>query len=285
MGRGMKRRIGNILIILLGLIGVILLGYPFVTKWLSDRDQTYVVQNYDDTLAGMTQQQMNEEWERAQVYNSALSTKTHVLYDPFASGQDAMDTEYLSVLNIAGDGMMCHIKIPKISVDLPVFHGVSAETLEKGVGHLEGSALPVGGEGTHAVLTGHTGLNSYKMFTDLTELTTGDEFYLYTLDRILAYRVDSILIVEPTDVGSLIAVPGRDYVTLVTCTPYGVNSHRLLVRGERVGYSPEEIQERIADTQPVTSRETWMLYAGIALLFLLGFGIFFAGRMKNRRKG
>lgn len=157
MGCGMKKRIGNSLIILLALIGVVLLAYPFASRWLSDRNQTYVVQNYDDTLTKMTEKQMNEEWERAREYNSALSAKTHVRYDPFAFGQEAMDAEYLSVLNIAGDGMMCHVKIPKISVDLPVFHGVSANALEKGIGHLEGSALPVGGEGTHSVLTGHTG--------------------------------------------------------------------------------------------------------------------------------
>ena len=277
----MKRKVINIIIIVLILIGVMLLVYPYVSFWLSERDQTYAVQLYDDSLAKMTEQQMQEEWERAQAYNASLATS--VLYDPFASGQDAMDAEYLSLLDIAGNGVMCHIEIPKIKVDLPVFHGVSLSTLEKGVGHLEGSSLPVGGAGTHAVLTAHTGLNSAKLFTDITELEIGDEFYIYTLDQILAYRVDNVLVVEPEDVGALEPVEGKDYVTLVTCTPYGINSHRLLVRGERVDYTPEEIQQAIADTDTVLSNETIMLYTGIALLILLVLGILIVKWMKNRR--
>ena len=277
----MKRKAINIIIIILALIGVILLVYPYISYRLSGRDQTYVVQQYDDSLAKMTAQQMEEEWERARAYNELLITS--VLYDPFASGQEDMDAEYLSLLDIAENGVMCHIKIPKIKVDLPVFHGVSLSTLEKGVGHLEGSSLPVGGAGTHAVMTAHTGLNSAKLFTDLVEMKTGDEFYIYTLDQILAYRVDNILTVEPEDVGALSMVDGKDYVTLVTCTPYGINSHRLLVRGVRVDYTPEEIKQAIADTDTVLSNETIMLYAGIALLILLIIAIFIVTRIKKRR--
>jgi len=277
----MKRKAINIIIIILALIGVMLLVYPYVSYRLSDRDQTYVVQQYDDSLAKMTEQQMQEEWERAQAYNESLVTS--VLYDPFASGQEDMDAEYLSLLDIAGNGVMCHIEIPKIKVDLPVFHGVSLSTLEKGVGHLEGSSLPVGGAGTHAVMTAHTGLNSAKLFTDLIELEIGDEFYIHTLDQILAYRVDNILTVEPEDVGALSMVEGKDYVTLVTCTPYGINSHRLLVRGVRVDYTPEEIKQAIADTDTVLSNETIMLYAGIVLLILLIIIILIVTRIKKRR--
>ena len=277
----MKREAINIIIIILALIGVMLLVYPYVSYRLSERDQTYVVQQYDDSLAKMTAQQMEEEWERARAYNESLVTS--VLYDPFASGQEDMDAEYLSLLDIAGNGVMCHIEIPKIKVDLPVFHGVSLSTLEKGVGHLEGSSLPVGGAGTHAVMTAHTGLNSAKLFTDLIELEIGDEFYIHTLDQILAYRVDNILTVEPEDVGALSMVEGKDYVTLVTCTPYGINSHRLLVRGVRVDYTPEEIKQAIADTDTVLSNETIMLYAGIVLLILLIIIILIVTRIKKRR--
>ena len=277
----MKRKVINIIIIALALIGVVLLVYPYVTYRLSERDQTYVVQQYDDSLAKMTAQQMEEEWERARAYNASLATS--VLYDPFASGQEDMDAEYLSLLDIAGNGVMCHIEIPKIKVDLPVFHGVSLSTLEKGVGHLEGSSLPVGGAGTHSVMTAHTGLNSSKLFTDLVEMKIGDEFYIYTLDQILAYRVDSIVVVEPEDVDTLLTVGGKDYVTLVTCTPYGINSHRLLVRGVRVDYSPEEIQQAITDTDTVLSNETVMLLAGAALLILLIITILLVTRMKKRR--
>ena len=277
----MKKRLGNIAVIILALIGVTLLVYPYVSFRMSESNQTYVVQQYDDSLAKMTAQQMEEEWERARAYNDSLSTS--VLYDPFASSQDAMDAEYLSLLDVAGNGVMCHISIPKINVDLPVFHGVSLSTLEKGAGHLEGSSLPVGGAGTHAVMTAHTGLNSAKLFTDLVELEIGDGFYIHTLDQILAYRVDNILTVEPEDVGTLSTVAGKDYVTLVTCTPYGVNSHRLLVRGVRVDYSPEEIQQAIADTDTVISKETVMLLAGAALLILLIITILLVTRMKKRR--
>ena len=277
----MKRKVINIIIIALALIGVVLLVYPYVNFRLSECGQTYVVQQYDDSLAKMTARQMEEEWERARAYNESLITS--VLYDPFASGQEDMDAEYLSLLDIAGNGVMCHIEIPKIKVDLPVFHGVSLSTLEKGAGHLEGSSLPVGGTGTHAIMTAHTGLNSAKLFTDLVEMKIGDEFYVYTLDQILAYRVDNILVVEPEDVGALSMVDGKDYVTLVTCTPYGVNSHRLLVRGVRVDYSPEEIQQAIADTDTVISKETDMLLAGAALLFLLIITILLVTRMKKRR--
>ena len=277
----MKRKVINIIIIALALIGVVLLVYPYVNFRLSECGQTYVVQQYDDSLAKMTARQMEEEWERARAYNESLITS--VLYDPFASGQEDMDAEYLSLLDIAGNGVMCHIEIPKIKVDLPVFHGVSLSTLEKGAGHLEGSSLPVGGTGTHAIMTAHTGLNSAKLFTDLVEMKIGDEFYVYTLDQILAYRVDNILVVEPEDVGALSMVDGKDYVTLVTCTPYGVNSHRLLVRGVRVDYSPEEIQQAIADTDTVISKETVMLLAGAALLFLLIITILLVTRMKKRR--
>ena len=277
----MKRKVINIIIIALALIGVMLLVYPYVSYRLSERDQTYVIQQYDDSLAKMTARQMEEEWERARAYNESLITS--VLYDPFASGQEDMDAEYLSLLDIAGTGVMCHIEIPKIKVDLPVFHGVSLSTLEKGAGHLEGSSLPMGGTGTHAVMTAHTGLNSAKLFTDLTELEIGDGFYIHTLDRILAYRVDNILVVEPEDVGALSMVDGKDYVTLVTCTPYGVNSHRLLVRGVRVDDSPEEIQQAIADTDTVLSKETVMLLAGAALLISLIITIMLVTRMKKRR--
>ena len=277
----MKRKAINIIIIVLALIGVTLLVYPYISFRLTERDQTYVVQQYDDSLAKMTEQQMQEEWERAWAYNASLATS--VLYDPFASGQEDMDAEYLSLLDIAENGVMCHIEIPKIKVDLPVFHGVSLSTLEKGVGHLEGSSLPVGGAGTHSVMTAHTGLNSSKLFTDLVEMKIGDEFYIYTLDQILAYRVDSIVVVEPEDVDTLLTVGGKDYVTLVTCTPYGINSHRLLVRGVRVDYSPEEIQQAITDTDTVLSNETVMLLAGAALLILLIITILLVTRMKKRR--
>lgn len=277
-----KRRLANLIVAVLVLLGAVLLVSPYVCFRIAAGKQSHVVQQYDDSLARMEEKAILAELDRARQYNAALPGNP--LYDPFASARDGMDAEYRSLLDISGTGVMCRVRIPKIQADLPVFHGVAADVLEKGAGHLEGSSLPVGGAGTHAVLTGHTGLNTAKLFTDLAELVAGDEFYLYTLGQILAYRIEGILVVEPTDVETLLPVAGRDYVTLVTCTPYGVNSHRLLVRGERIDFTPEEIEQRIAETKPVTSKEALLLYAGGALLILLILAVLFLRWRGRRRK-
>ncbi|MGL6200836.1 MAG: class C sortase [Lachnospiraceae bacterium] len=263
----MKRKGINLLILLLVLAGILSLAYPYIRFWIAGRSQSYVIQKNNESWEALTAEQIEAEWERATVYNEALSP--NAIYDPFGVDQVGMDKEYLSLLNLNGDGVMGSIKIPKIAVELPIFHGTSATTLESGVGHMEGSSLAVGGEGTHAVLTGHTGLNTAKLFTDLNELVIGDEFYIQVLDQVLAYRVDQILVVVPTDLEAILPVPGKDYVTLVTCTPYGVNSHRLLVRGERLDYTPEDIKQRMSSTEPVTSKEAWLLYLSLGLIILL----------------
>lgn len=263
----MKKIISNIIIFIIAVAGIMLLLFPHASFWLEKRNQTYVIQTYDDALAKQDPQTIAQAWNSAAQYNQDLACVS--LADPFGNAQQA-DTQYSSLLNLEGMGIMGHIKIPKISIDLPVYHGVSDAVLQKGIGHLQGTALPVGGEGTHCVLTGHTGLNSAKMFTDLAELQEGDEFFLYTLQEVLAYRVDNITIVEPANTQGLLPVKGKEYVTLVTCTPYGINSHRLLVRGQRTGYTPAEIQKRIEDTQPALSKETLLLLAGIgALVFIV----------------
>ncbi|MGL6202613.1 MAG: class C sortase [Lachnospiraceae bacterium] len=277
----MKRKIINLFILLLVLVGIFSLAYPFVNFWLADYDQSYVIQKYDESWENLTAEQIKAELERAHAFNAALSPDA--IYDPFASNYAGMDPEYLSLLNVGGNGVMGTISIPKISVELPIFHGTEAKTLETGVGHMEGSALPVGGEGMHTVLTGHTGLNRAKLFTDLIELTAGDEFYIQVMNQTLAYRIDQILVVEPTDMEEILPVEGKDYVTLVTCTPYGINSHRLLVRGERVDYTPEEMDQRIEDTEKVISKETWLLLISLALFILLALIVFFVKRGKRKR--
>lgn len=275
----MKRKVYYLLIIILLFSGVGLMAYPYVSFRITQNHQTYVIQQYNESLAELTTEQVKEEWERAWAYNDVLTMDT--FYDPFTSGQSDMDEEYLSLLNLDRDGVMCYIEIPLINVKVPVFHGTSAKVLERGAGHLESSALPVGGDGMHSVLTGHTGLNTAKMFTDLVELAIGDEFYIHTLDQILAYRIDNIIVVNPTDVEALLPVPGKDYVTLVTCTPYGINSHRLMVRGERIVVTQKEIEQHIADTVAVTSKETLLLYVGIILLLLLILIILIIKRLKK----
>ncbi|MGL6199164.1 MAG: class C sortase [Lachnospiraceae bacterium] len=277
----MKRKIINLLILLLVLLGIFILAYPYINFWFAERNQSYMIQEYDHSLEQLSAEQIEAEWARAKAYNDALTPDS--IYDPFASGRTGMDEEYLSLLNLEGNGIMGSISIPKINVELPVFHGTTTESLEIGSGHMEGSALPIGGEGTHAVLTGHTGLNTAKLFTDLIELTIGDEFYIKVLDQTLAYRVDQILVVEPADMEAIQPVPGEDYVTLVTCTPYGINSHRLLVRGERVDYTPEEIEQRIEEIKPVLSKETLLLYIILALLFSLALIIIAVKRRKRKQ--
>lgn len=235
-----KRKIWNLIIILLAAAGSILLLYPFANFWFSQRVQSYAVQKYDDDIAKMNAEQLEAEWEYAATYNTGLSSYAA---DPFDAGSSALSEDYLSVLNINEDGIMGYIKIPSINVNLPVCHGTSEEVLNKGVGHLAGSNLPIGGEGNHAILTGHTGLATAKLFTDLTKMEVGDMFYITVLDQTLAYEVDQILVVEPSDIEALRAVAGEDYVTLVTCTPYGINSHRLFVRGMRVPFTEEARKE------------------------------------------
>jgi sortase A len=184
-----------------------------------------------------------------------------------------MQDNYYDVLAISET--MGYITIPKIDVKLPIYHGTSQDVLEKGVGHLEGSSMPVGGEGTHCVLTGHTGMQNAKLFTDLTELEEGDTFYLHILGRVLAYQVDRITVVEPNELDDLKRVDGEDYCTLVTCTPYGVNSHRLLVRGKRIKYTEkEQAQEDAASKHTLTTQEKMTIIAAAVttaiMLVLIG---------------
>lgn len=263
----MKRLLGNIAIVLITVFGVGLLVYPYVNYWVTNQRQSYVIQQYDDNLAQMDEAMREAEWQRTEEYNATLSFDA--IPDPFAEELSAQNSAYSERLNVDGNGMMASVKIPKIKVDTPIFHGTAESVLQKGIGHLEGSSLPVGGLGTHSVITGHSGLNNAKMFTDLPELSLGDEFYIYVLGDVLAYKIDNITVVEPSDVRALRPQSGKDQMTLITCTPYGINSHRLLVRGERVPYTPQEIEQRIADTNPVMDRETLLFIFGVSFLALL----------------
>ncbi|MDL2324679.1 class C sortase [Ruminococcaceae bacterium OttesenSCG-928-A16] len=262
----MKKILGNLVIFLVAIVGVGLLVYPHLGFLLAQKNSSYVIQEYDSTLASMDDAERKQQLAQAASYNSQLAGG--IVADPFAAGDTAENEEYTSVLNLGG-GMMGHIRVPKINIDIPIYHGTAGATLLAGVGHLQGSALPVGGAGTHCVLTGHTGLDTAKMFTDLTELALGDEFYLYTMDEVLAYRIDHIVVVEPSDTTHLQPVPGQEYATLVTCTPYGINSHRLLVRGTRVPYTPQQLQQAIAQTKAVLSKEALLFMVGVGALCVL----------------
>ena len=224
-----------LLAILLVLIGGGLLAYPAVSQWYNARDQSDVIADYSDYVDGMDDTEIEQELERARVYNEGL-IRVVATADPFQD-PTATDAEeysaYGDLLNLTPAGVMGYIEIPAIHVYLPIYPGVSKDVLAIGVGHLPETSLPVGGPSTHAVLAGHSGMSNARLFTNLPDLVKGDVFYIHVYNRALTYTVDQIKTVVPTDTRDLVIVPDEDYVTLVTCTPYGVNSHRLLVRGTR----------------------------------------------------
>lgn|GEM_PF-80313 len=264
----MKKRLSNTFIIFLFIIGLTIVLYPFASNWYNRHHQAEIIQNYDNTMDKMKEEELEAERESAHLYNESLLSNI-ILTDPF--DEEALKStaselsEYEILLNIDDDGIMGYIEIPAIDVQLPIFHGTKPETLEKGVGHLENTSLPVGGSATHVVLSSHTGLPTAKLFTDLIELEKGDLFFFVVLNETLAYEVDQIKVVEPTNTSDLQIDCDKDYVTLVTCTPYGINSHRLLVRGVRTDYV-EEIKK---EAEQITVQQSNALIIGI--IIILGF--------------
>ena len=236
---------------------IVMMFYPWISNCVNQHQADITVDNYKKKEKSLSEEQKEEMWKKAQMYNADLAKNQVELTDPFVESKSAIKSGliYNNLLNIDKSGMMCYLEIPCINVNLPVFHGTAASTLERGIGHLEGSSLPVGGKSTHAVLTGHTGLNNAKLFTDLTEVKEGDLFFLHTLGKDLAYRVIEIEVVLPEETQDLLIRKGKDLVTLITCTPYGVNSHRLFVTGIRTKYTPEE-KENAKDDRSKDSQ--WM---------------------------
>ena len=233
----MKKRI---LLLILFLMGFGILLYPVVTQIVSNFNQSYAILNYQQTISQLDDEVKQSLKEEANHYNHQLLEQATVI-----EGKS-----YLSLLDV-GEAMG-YIQIPKIKVDLPIYHGTSEAALQKGVGHMENTSLPVGGLGTHAVLTGHTGLPQATLFTNLTKLELGDTFSIHLLDEVLYYEVDQIKVVLPEETSDLQIIEGEDYVTLITCTPYGVNSHRLLVRGTRV----EEVESEEEETSSATESQS-----------------------------
>lgn len=232
-----------------------LTSYPFLSNYLFEHSAKSTAEQITKEVEQLSDEQRQEELARAQEYNETLANGHVVLTDPFKAIQNQKELPgYESVLNLSGDGSMGTVEIPKIEANLPIYHGTSEEVLGRGAGHMIGTSLPIGGESTHTVITGHTGLSSARLFTDLTELEEGDVFFLHVLGETLAYRIDQIKVVLPSDVSDLSIIPKEDHCTLVTCTPYGINSHRLLVRGTRTEL--KEAQEIAVQTDPVSS--TWM---------------------------
>lgn len=223
-----RKKINIILLTVVLLTGVFLLLYPVVSDHLNSLHQSRAIASYKEITAEMDDGTRELLWKEAEAYNQTLTRKE----DRFHLSE-AETEAYGNLLNVSGDGMMGYVEIPVIDVLLPVYHGTDEEILQVAIGHIEGTSLPVGGAGTHSVISGHRGLPSAKLFTDLDQLTEGDIFILHVLDETLTYEVDQIHIVEPEDISFLEIEEGKDLCTLMTCTPYGVNSHRLLVRGHR----------------------------------------------------
>lgn len=285
----MKKYLPIIIIVLLFLGGAGLVLYPVVSSWYMGRHQGQVIADYDAEAAKLSQAQMEEELEKARRYNESLLGNV-VLTDPFnAEGLEEQNTEYEDLLNIGGDGVMGSVEIPGQDIYLPIYHGTDSVSLEKGAGHLQNSSLPVGGKGIHAVISGHTALPTAELFTDLDQVEKGDVFYIHILKETLAYRVYDIETVLPEQVESLGIVQGRDLVTLVTCTPYGINSHRLLIHAERTVYDGEQGDQAAAMQkslwQWLLSQKTFLLSAGLILIVLLYGIIRFIRRIrKNSRR-
>lgn len=255
-----QSRKAAIILIVVFLSGLAIFSYPFISNRLAQWRQGQYIGDYMDTVNGLSADRKAELWVEAEEYNNALIGQP--VKDPFIMGSGAqLPQNYLEILNATE--VMAYIEIPRISVKLPIYHGVSDEVLENGVGHMEGTSFPIGGSGTHCLLTGHTGLPEAKLFTDLTELEVGDQFYITVLDTELVYQVDQIEIIEPDELGSLYTEVGEDYVTLITCTPYGVNSHRLLVRGTRV----DQMVMSIELSQSVSWAYRWLF--GISALMTI----------------
>ncbi|MCD7834021.1 MAG: class C sortase [Lachnospiraceae bacterium] len=282
----MKKKTRKNLLYALGfLVGLSILLYPLVSsKWNAYRAQQLISTYSEAVTLDSDPEEYEEMLEAARAYNEGLEQES--VPDAFSVRDGTQDDEYDALLNIDGEGLIGSIEIPAIDVNLPIYHYTTSETLEKGVGHLFGSSLPIGGESTHAVLSAHRGLPNAKLFTDLPLLEIGDVFYIHVLGDTLAYEVDQILTVEPTEVESLAISEGEDLVTLVTCTPYGVNTHRILVRGHRIEYVEEEyiaVQQQEVRTDTVQMRmQALCVLIGLALAVVIVSLINLIGRRKER---
>lgn len=275
----MKKHLSTIILIFVFLIGLSLLLYPSLSNYWNSFHASRAIATYAEQTANLEEDTCSELLAAAESYNDALPSRGNTF-----SLSDAENETYQSLLNIGGTGIMGYIEIDSLDVSLPIYHGTDEAVLQIAVGHLDWSSLPAGGESTHCVLSGHRGLPSAKLFTNLDKLTEGDTFVLRVLDKVLTYEVDQTLIVEPHEIDALRIVPGEDLCTLVTCTPYGVNTHRLLVRGHRVENSPEALTVHVtADALQIEPIIVAPLIAAPILLVLL-IALLLPRRGKNRRK-
>lgn len=283
----MKKKVGNLVICIIFLAGLSLLLYPFVANQWNNYRQKQLISNYEQVVSDKEAAEgidYDAERKKAEDYNEALLPC--VLPDSFALAESSgVDPVYMNTLNIAGDEMMGSVEIPKINIKIPIYHTTEEEVLNKGAGHLEGSSLPVGGANTHAVISAHRGLPSASLFTDLDQLKEGDHFLIHVLNETLCYEVDKISVVKPEDTTALAVEDGQDLVTLLTCTPYGVNTERLLVRGHRVPYVEEEVKEEktvLSGSSLHTNYLLWV-FVGLSVTALFIFVLYLKETKLKRR--
>ena len=283
----MKKKAGNLVICIIFLAGLSLLLYPFVANQWNNYRQKQLISGYEQVVSEKEAAEgidYDEERKKAEDYNEALLPC--VLPDSFALAESSgVDPVYMNTLNIAGDEMMGSVEIPKINIKIPIYHTTEEEVLNKGAGHLEGSSLPVGGANTHAVISAHRGLPSASLFTDLDQMKVGDHFLIHVLNETLCYEVDKISVVKPEDTSALAVEDGQDLVTLLTCTPYGVNTERLLVRGHRVPYVEEEVKEEktvLSGSSLHTNYLLWV-FVGLSVTALFIFVLYLKETKLKRR--
>lgn len=283
----MKKKAGNLVIGIIFLAGLSLLLYPFVANQWNNYRQKQLISGYEQVVSDKEAAEgidYDAERKKAEDYNEALLPC--VLPDSFALAESSgVAPVYMNTLNIAGDEMMGSVEIPKINIKIPIYHTTEEDVLNKGAGHLEGSSLPVGGANTHAVISAHRGLPSASLFTDLDQMKVGDHFLLHVLDETLCYEVDKISVVKPEDTSALAVEDGQDLVTLLTCTPYGVNTERLLVRGHRVPYVEEEVKEEktvLSGSSLHTNYLLWV-FVGLSVTALFVFVLYLKETKLKRR--
>lgn len=279
-----KMTIKDIIRLLVLVVAFAVLLYPTVSSYVNEKNGSKVVSNYDAESVRLSNAEKEKMLEDARAYNKEMLSNIDLI-DPFSQGETSIDERYESLLNIDGSGMMGYIRIPKIKVEIPIYHGTSESVLQAGVGHFWGTSLPDGGESTHTVLTGHRGLPTKTLFTNMDKLVEGDVFYIKVLDETLAYKVDQILTVLPEETEALSIVPGKDYATLVTCTPYANNTHRLLVRGHRIPYEEAVKIEKNTSTGIELSFTTKVLIVTLGIIFIgLVIAMLYSLYDKKRRK-
>lgn len=275
----MKKKKGissTVILIFVMVIGLSLLLYPSFSDWWNSRVSSYAVQDYIQQIADIDDEKYKEIWKSARDYNKKVAERSN----QFFLG-DEEKAEYNAALNVGGNGIMGYIEIPCIDVMLPVYHGTEEPVLQVAIGHLEWTSLPTGGESTHCVLSGHRGLPSAKLFSDLDKVKVGDFFVLNILDEVLTYEVDQIRIVYPEETAELVVEEGKDYCTLVTCTPYGVNTHRLLVRGHRVDNIEEAQEVRVTSDAMIIEKLIVVPFVLVPILVIMFAWLLFGGKKRR----